>query len=148
MAHTFLMEPGRWILTGHWLERGQSPQPVNGKLLVGWGEENWFSLASKLSFPGSDRPEIIQTLKGRLDYDGRRFSFLIQHSELGNVEGEGWVTPAALIQRYWVVDDKKMRTGFVTWHRQSAHQYGLSQGMVTGSFLTATLDGTLQRQGV
>ena len=66
MAQTFLLEPGRWIMQGSWLERNGMPIPVKGMTLVVWNRDNWFSMATKLIFPGSDRSEISLQYKGRL----------------------------------------------------------------------------------
>jgi hypothetical protein len=34
--HTFLLEPGRWVMQGNWLERNSLPIPLKGLTLVVW----------------------------------------------------------------------------------------------------------------
>lgn len=139
------MEAGRWTLEGHWLERNAMPIPVKGRTLVGWSKDDWFTMITKLTFPDSAIAEATLAYKGRLDADERRFTFVLQHSTLGKIEGEGWIGPEAIVQRYWVMDDKQMRTGFQTLYKQSADRYHLSSGIVAGSYLASTMEATLTR---
>jgi len=85
------------------------PIAVKGKTIVAWGRENWFTMVTKLVFPDSDREDISFQYRGRLDAGERQYTFVLQHSVLGRVEGEGWVTPESIVQRYWVLGDKQRR---------------------------------------
>jgi hypothetical protein len=143
--HTFLLESGRWKLEGSWLERNSAPSPVSGKTLVGWTQDSWFTMVTKLSFPNSKRSEITLTYKGRLDFDAHRFTFVLQHSELGKIEGEGWVAPESILQRYWVMDDNQMRTGFQTFYQQDKNRYHYSSGIVAGSYLDSAMEAVMTR---
>lgn len=145
MAHTFLLEAGRWTLEGNRLERNKTLS-VKGKTLVGWSQDDWFTMITKLTFPGSSLDDITLAYKGRLDSDQRRFTFVLQHSVLGKVEGEGWVAPDSIVQRYWVMDDKQMRSGFDTLYRQDANHYHLTSGLIAGAYLDHTMEAVLTRQ--
>ncbi|MBW4575159.1 MAG: hypothetical protein KME08_07730 [Aphanothece sp. CMT-3BRIN-NPC111] len=147
MAHTFLLEPGRWTLEGNWLERNEMPITVKGKTLVAWGRENWFTMVTKLVFPGSDREEISFQYKGRLDIGERQYTFVLQHSLLGRVEGEGWLAQQSIVQRYWVLGDRQRRNGFETFYRLNDNTYYLSSGIIAVNYLTSTMEATLERQG-
>ena len=146
MAHTFLLEPGRWTLQGNWLERHGIPISVKGKTLVVWNRDNWFTVATKLIFPDSDRIEIALQYKGRLDRGERQYSFLLQHNLLGQVEGEGWIGQQTIVQRYWVLGDRQRRSGFETLHRLNDDTYYLCSGILAGHYLTSTMEATLERQ--
>jgi hypothetical protein len=146
VGHTFLLEPGRWILQGSWLERNGMPISVKGMTLVAWNRDNWFSMATKLIFPGSDRQEIALQYKGRLDDGERQYTFLLQNNQLGKVEGEGWIGPESIIQKYWALDDRQRRTGFETLHKINSDSYYLTSGMMAGHFLTSTMEANLERQ--
>ncbi len=146
MGHTFLLEPGRWILQGNWLERNGMPIAVKGKTIVAWGRENWFTMVTKLVFPGSEREDISFQYRGRLDVGERQYTFVLQHSVLGRVEGEGWVTPESIVQRYWVLGDRQRRSGFETRHQLNENTYYLSSGIMAGHYLTSTMEATLERQ--
>ncbi len=143
MSHTFLLEPGRWNLAGNYIERKSEPVKVNGRILVTWTKDDWFQMAIKLTF--LELPELTLTYKGCLDPDQRRFSFILQHSAMGKIEGEGWVAPASIIQRYWVVDDQKLRTGFQTTYKHTDDCYYLSNSIVAGPAFVSSMDAVLTR---
>lgn len=146
MAHTFLLEPGRWIMQGSWLERNGLPISVKGMTLVAWNRDNWFTMATKLIFPGSDRSEISLQYKGHLHDGERQYTFLLQHNLLGQVEGEGWIGPDTIVQRYWVLGDRQRRNGFETLLRVNDDSYYLTSGILVGHFLTSTMEVSLERQ--
>lgn len=147
MAHTFLMESGQWTLEGSWIERNGVPITVKGKTLVSWNRTDWFSMVTKLVFPGGDREEIILQYRGHLNSDERQYTFVLQHSELGRVEGEGWIAPQSIVQRYWVLGDERLRrTGFDTLHRVDDNRYYYSSGIMSGHYLTSTMEAILERQ--
>lgn len=146
MTHSFLLEAGRWTLTGTWIERNQLPIAVRGKTIVAWGQNNWFTMVTKLVFPDSERAEISYQYKGRLDNGERQYTYVLQQSILGRVEGEGWVGPASIIQRYWVLGDRQRRSGFETFYQVNENQYQYSGGILAGHYLTSTIEGTLLRQ--
>lgn len=146
MAHTFLIEAGRWTLQGNWLERDGMPIAVKGKTLVGWSRDNWFTMVTKLIFPGSDREDISLQYRGRLDGGERQYTFVLQHSLLGRVEGEGWVAPESIVQRFWVLGDRQRRSGFETLRYIDDGKYYISSGIMAGHYLTSTMEATLERQ--
>lgn len=146
MAHTFLMEDGRWFLSGSWLDRDGPSTTVEGKLLVVWNRDNWYTLVTKLSFPNAPRRAISFQYRGRFVSDNRRYTFVLQHSDLGRVEGEGWVAPESIIQRYWVLNDRDRRTGFESLHRLDSDRYHLSSSIMSGHYLTSMMEGTLSRR--
>ncbi|MBD2149724.1 hypothetical protein H6F44_06235 [Pseudanabaena sp. FACHB-1277] len=146
MSHTFLVQPGKWSLEGNWIERDAMPIGIKGKTLVGWSKDNfWFTMVTKLTFPNSDRPEITMAYKGRIDSDDRRFTFVVEHSDLGKIEGEGIIGPDSITQRYWVMGDKKMRTGFQTLYRRDQNVYSLASAIVSGQNLESTMEAILTR---
>ncbi|WP_017652384.1 hypothetical protein [Fortiea contorta] len=146
MVHTFLMQPGRWTIQGNWLERNAMPISVKGMTLVAWNRDNWFTMATKLIFPGSDRQEISMQYKGYLHSDERQYTFLLQHNILGQIEGEGWIGLSTIVQRYWVLGDRQRRTGFETLYRISDNTYYLSSGILAGHFLDSTIEASIERQ--
>jgi hypothetical protein len=58
MSHTFLIEPGTWLLQGNWLDRDAMPAPVKGKILITWSRDDWFTMVMRLVFVDSDRESI------------------------------------------------------------------------------------------
>lgn len=146
MAHTFLLEAGRWTLTGNWLDRDGPPLMVRGKILVAWSRDDWYTLVTKLVFPETEREEIAFQYRGRLASGDRRYSFVLQHSHLGRVEGEGWIAPESIVQRFWVLGDRQRRTGFETLHKISPSSYHMLSSVMEGHYLASTLEATIERQ--
>lgn len=147
MTHTFLMEAGRWNLQGNWLERNDMPISVRGRTLVGWSRDNWFTMVTKLVFPGTEREEVSFQYRGRLHLGERQYTFVLQHSQLGRVEGEGWVAKDSIVQRYWVLGDRQQRrSGFETLYQVNENTYHLTSGMMAGHFLINTMEAVLERQ--
>ncbi len=146
MSHSFLLEPGKWLLQGSWLTRETLPTPVKGKILVVWKQANCFQVVTKLSFLESEQTDIIIRLCGRMTDLERQYTFVLQHNLLGQVEGEGWIGPESIIQRYWSLSDKQRRTGFETLRQIGPDQYHFSGGIMAGHYLISTLEAALTRQ--
>jgi hypothetical protein len=146
VSHTFLMEAGRWTLQGNWLDRDTMPINVKGAILIAWSRDNWYTMVTKLMFPGAEREEIAFQYRGRLNVSDRQYTFVLQHSLLGRIEGEGWIAPESIVQRYWVLGDRQRRTGFETLHRLSESKYCLSSSIMAGHYLTSTMEAVVERQ--
>lgn len=153
MAHSFLLEPGKWTLQGTWLTRDALPVPVKGKILVAWKQSNCFRVVTKLSFPENadgKRDDIVTQSRGRMTSQERQYTFVLQHSLLGQVEGEGWIAPESIVQRYWGLSDKQRaqqrRSGFETLRQISPERYYFSGGEMSGHYLASTIEAELIRQ--
>nr|WP_199313550.1 MULTISPECIES: hypothetical protein [Cyanophyceae] len=140
------MEAGRWTLQGNWLDRDGLPVSVKGKILVAWSRDNWYTMVTKLMFPGTEREEIAFQYRGRLNVGERQYTFVLQHSLLGRVEGEGWIAPESIVQRYWVLGDRQRRTGFEALHQLDDNKYRLSSSVMAGHYLTSTMEASVERQ--
>ena len=103
-------------------------------------------MVMKLIFPDADFEEIALQYRGRLMGGDCQYTFVLQHSLLGRVEGEGWVAPESIIQRYWALGDRHRRTGFETLHRLDSNRYHMSSGIMTGHYLTSAMEAILQIQ--
>lgn len=145
LPHTFLLEAGRWTLQGNWLDRAAMPIPVKGKILVAWNRDDWYTMVMKLIFTGTERDDISLQYRGRFDAGDRQYTFVLQHSLLGRVEGEGWIAPESIVQRYWVLGDRQRRTGFETLHQLSQDKYCLSSSIMAGHYLASTMEAMVER---
>lgn len=155
MAHTFLIEAGRWRLQGSWLERDGKPLQVKGKTIIVWNQDNWFTWVTKLIFPEEKIPginspsqlsEISLQYRGRLSNGQRQYTFVLQQSLLGRVEGEGWMGLESIVQRYWVLNDRQRRSGFETLYRLNDDIYHFSSSLLEGYRLISTMEAVLERQ--
>jgi hypothetical protein len=122
------------------------PVTVKGAILIAWSRDNWYTMVTKLMFPGTERDEIAFQYRGRLNVSDRQYTFVLQHSLLGRIEGEGWIAPESIVQRYWVLGDRQRRTGFETLHRLGDSRYCLSSSIMAGHYLTSTMEAIIERQ--
>jgi hypothetical protein len=145
LTHTFLLEAGRWTIEGTWLERNQLPISIKGRLLIAWSNDNWFNIVSKLTFPDGEKEDIAYQYRGRLAEEEQHYSFVLQQSDLGQIEGEGWLGNDTIVQRYWVLADRR-RSGFETFYRLNNNTYHLTSGLLNGHYLSSTIEAKLERQ--
>ncbi len=147
MSHTFLLEPGRWTLQGNWLEKDGLVLAVRGQTLIAWSPDGWFTMVTRLVFPNNpEREKISLQYRGRLSMGEREYTFVLQHSQLGRIEGEGWIAPESILQRYWVLGDRQKRSGFETMYRLNENTYHFSSALMVGNFLNTAMEVRLDRQ--
>ncbi|MGL5874820.1 MAG: hypothetical protein ACRC2R_21055 [Xenococcaceae cyanobacterium] len=166
MTHSFLMEAGTWQLQGNSIANNGVLRAIEGKTVITWKQDNWFSVKSTLDFVestdestaqlkssviGTKRPDAATTssiaikYRGHLDNKLQRYTYVLQHSLFGDVEGEGWICPNSIIQRYWVLGDRQKRNGFETFYRLNEDTYYFSGGILAGQYLNSTMEATLER---
>ena len=146
MTHSFLLETGSWMINGHWLERNKMPITVTGVTVISWNEENWFTMVTKLIFPDSDRSQISFQYRGHFHSDGNQYTYVLKQSVLGRIEGEGWLGPESIVQRYWVLSDQQKKGGFDSFYRLNQNTYNLSSGVFTGHYLSSSMEAIIKRQ--
>ncbi len=103
-------------------------------------------IATKLSFPEGDHDDMVLQSRGRMTSHERQYTFVLQHSQLDQVEGEGWISPESIVQRYWGRKDKQRCTGFETLRQVSSDRYHFSSGIILGHYLTSTMEAEIVRQ--
>lgn len=146
MTHSFLLQPGNWRINGHWLLHNQQPIPVTGKTIIKWKQEQWFSIATNLTIGEETERKIFSKYRGHLDPEGKSYTYVLKHNVFGNIEGEGWIGPQAIIQYYWVLGTSQRHTGFDTYYRLNEDTYHFSSGVLTSLHLKNTMEATLKRQ--
>ncbi len=114
--------------------------------MIVWNQDNWFTMVTKLIFTDDSLEDVALQYRGKLGQKERQYTYVLQHSQLGRVEGEGWISDNAITQRYWLLDDRQRRSGFETFYRINEGQYRLAGGMLAGHYLTSTMEATLERQ--
>jgi hypothetical protein len=146
LAHSFLLEPGRWLIQGNWLEKNLNPRPFKGGIIVVWSDEKWFNMVIKLVFPEGDREEISFEYRGHLHGEPGQYTYILKHSLLGSVEGQGWIGPESIIQRFWIMRDRRKRSGLETFYRIDQNTYHFSSGIMSGHYLTSAMEAILERK--
>jgi hypothetical protein len=148
--HTFLMAEGRWKLEGNWLlDREGSSVPIHGRLIVAWNAEDWFNLVGKICLPPSPdmkHPFDETTFQSRGHFSAAgQYTFMLQHSHFGKIEGEGWVLPDSIVQRFWMLGDRENRTGLEHLYRIDSDHYHWSSSIMKNHSLVSTMEATLER---
>lgn len=151
MTHSYLMQAGTWQLQGNSIANNGVSRAIEGKTVITWKQDNWFSVKSTLDFVESTDESTAQLksiaikYRGHLDNKLQRYTYVLQHSLFGDVEGEGWICPNSIIQRYWVLGDRQKRNGFETFYRLNEDTYYFSGGILAGQYLNSTMEATLER---
>jgi hypothetical protein len=146
VKYTFLLQPGRWKSVGVWQEGTNPPVLLTGKTVVAWSADNWFTMITKLSIDNQPEQDITWQYRGHLEPDANRYNFILTHSQLGKIEGEGWIGESAIIQRYWVLEDPQRRTGFESFFQISEDSYRLAHSSLTSNRLAGLLELQFSRQ--
>ncbi len=144
MSHTFLLEPGSWIINGLWIDRNQNQSKITGATIIKW-DVNLFTNQTKLIFPNGELPEITYEDKGLLAAEQEQYTYVLKHNELGKIEGEGWIGNDSIVQRYWVLGDNRRRSGFETFYLMDESTYHLSSAILMGNHLHSTMEAILER---
>lgn len=121
------------------------PVPVKGKIIITWSRDDWFNMVMRLVFADDDHENIDFQYRGRFDTGNQRYTYVLQHTELGRVEGEGWIAPDSIIQRYWALGDRQRRSGFETLYRVTDDRYHFSSGILAGHYLNSALEAIIER---
>lgn len=145
VTHTFLLEAGRWLLKGHQWSLDGEPVPFSGQALVKRAADDWFHAIMRMGFAeDTNRPPLLLEYRGRLSDDGPNYTYVLQHGQLGRIEGEGLVTPATLLHRYWLLGSKK-QSGFESFFQVDGDRYCYTSGLMEGLRIITSLEATLER---
>ena len=145
MAHSFLVESGFWNVTGHWLKSNSAPITVEGNIQIKWKQANWFKMTTNLTYGDAEATQIIYQSKGNLNYEEKYYTYVAQHSLLGNIEGEGRLRSQSIIQYYWLLGATNKKKGFDTFYCIDKNTYHLNSVIVKGHSLQDTIEATLKR---
>lgn len=146
MSHSFLVETGKWLLKGNWMEKNQEIITMDGSVEILWSEQNWFTMSILLNFPQNDREDILGKYRGHFNETAYQYTYVLKQNWLGRIEGEGWVGPQGIIQRYWVIGDRQRRGGFESFYQLSPNSYHLTGAIFSGHFINSTFEASLDRQ--
>jgi hypothetical protein len=146
VTHTFLLQPGRWKSTGVWQEGNNPSLAVTGKTVVAWSADNWFTMITKLSISNQPGQDITWQYRGYLEPEASRYTFILTHSQMGKIEGEGWVGTDSVVQRYWVLDDQQRRLGFEAFHQIDDNNYRLAHSSISMNRLASLMELQFSRQ--
>lgn len=145
MAHSFLIESGFWNVKGHWLKPNSASITLEGNIQIKWKQANWFKMTASLICDDEEATQIIYQSKGNLNYEEKYYTYVAQHSLLGNIEGEGRIGSKSIIQYYWLLGTTSKKKGFDTYYCIDQNTYHLNSSVLEGHSLQGTIEATLQR---
>lgn len=145
MAHSFLVEAGYWNVNGYWLKPNLEPIPLQGGIQITWKRANWFKMTTSLTCEDETATKIIYQCRGNLNYEAKHYTYVSQHSLLGNIEGEGRLGNQAIIQYYWFMGTASKQKGLDTFYCIDRNTYHLTSSILDGHSIKNTIEVTLNR---
>ena len=145
MAHSFLVESACWSVNGHWLKPNLVPIPLEGGIQVKWKQNNWFKINTSLNCDDETKTKIIYQCRGNLNYEAKYYTYVSQHSLLGNIEGEGRLGEQSIIQYYWFIGTASKKKGLDTFCCIDQNTYYLTSSILDGHNIINTIEATLKR---
>ena len=145
MAHSFLLDSGFWNVRGHWHKSKSTPIPLSGNIQIAWKRENWFKLTTHLTCQDETGTQISYQSRGNLNSEENYYTYVSQHSLLGNIEGEGRLGFQSIIQYYWFIGNASKQKGLDTFYRVDRDTYYLTSSILEGHSVKNTIEATLKR---
>ena len=145
MTHSFLLESSFWNVTGHWLQPNLAPIPLEGGIQISWKRENWFKMTTQLTCNDEKATKILAQCRGNLNYEEKYYTYVAQHSLLGNIEGEGRLGFQSIIQYYWFIGTTSQEKGLDTFYRADSNTYHLTSSVLKGHSVKYTIEALLKR---
>jgi hypothetical protein len=145
VTHSFLLEAGIWNSQGNWIEPDGSTLAFQGKTMISWSEDAWFALVTKFVFQDAKQADLIWRYRGRLTEPGHRYTFVLEHSLIGKMEGEGVIGEQTITQRCWALNDSQGRSAFETLVRLDANRYQFSSATMAGHRLGTIAEASFVR---
>lgn len=145
MTHSFLLESGLWNVAGHWLKPNLAPIPIEGVIQIAWKRDNWFKLTTQLTCNDEKATKIAYQCRGNLNYEEKYYTYVSQHSLLGNIEGEGRLGFQSIIQYYWFIGTASQEKGIDTFYRADSNTYHLTSSVLKGHSVKHTIEAMLKR---
>ena len=146
MAHSFLIEAGYWSVEGYWLKSNSSPISIKGGIQTAWKRDNWFKITASLICDDDTETKIIYQCRGNLNYEEKHYTYVSQHSLLGNIEGEGRLRSQSIVQYYWFIGAVTNQKGLDTYYRVDQNTYYLTSNLLDGHSINSTIEATLKRR--
>ena len=145
MAHSFLVESGYWSVNGYWLKPKLAPILLEGGIQVAWKQANWFKINTSLTCDDEAETKIIYQCRGNLNYEAKYYTYVSQHSLLGNIEGEGRLGERSIIQYYWFIGTASKKKGLDTFFYIDQNTYYFTSSILDGHNIINTIEATLKR---
>ena len=94
MSHSFLIQPGRWHMSGHTIDQAGQATTISGTWHVRWTQDEWFQMIAQLQLEGSTACWDLN-YKGFLGPEAQIYNYVSTHTKWGRLEGHGRLTDRA-----------------------------------------------------
>lgn len=145
MTHSFLVEAGYWNVNGHWVKPNLPPISLQGEIQIVWTRANWFKMTTSLTCEDETATKIVYQCRGNLNYEAKHYTYVSQHSLLGNIEGEGRFSNQAIIQYYWFMGTANKQKGLDTYYCVNQNTYHLTSSILDSHSIKNTIEAILTR---
>lgn len=145
MSHSFLLKSGIWYLNGHWVKPNLVTITIEGQITISWKQQKWFKILTTITSPDEPEIEISSKCQGNLNYEEKSYTYVLQHSLLGNIEGEGRLGKESIVQYYWSIGVAQKRRGFDTFYYLNGDTYYFTSSILEDHKLNNTMEATLKR---
>lgn len=145
MAHSFLVEAGYWSVDGYWLKPNLPPISIKGGIQTAWKRDNWFKITTSLTCDDETETKIIYQSRGNLNYQEKHYTYVSQHSLLGNIEGEGRLGLRSIVQYYWFIGAIGNKKGLDTYYRVDQNTYYLTSNLLDAHSINNRIEAILKR---
>ncbi len=103
MNHSFLLGPGMWKINGCCIQPNSKPITIAGTVQISWKDRNWFKMFVEIEAQETHEMIISGRYRGNLAREEKHYTYVAQHSLLGNIEGEGTLGFKSIVQHHWSI---------------------------------------------
>jgi hypothetical protein len=161
VEHSFLLESGIWSLSGYCIQPN-SVLVIEGNVKISWKDRNWFKMFIDIAEKESSEMMISCGYRGNLAREEKHYSYVAQHSLLGNIEGEGKLGFKSIVQHHWSISQNALssnatfpgnsqlptsqkRRGFETFCLLRENTYFYTSTILEGHNFNKIIEATIQR---
>ncbi len=145
MSHSFLLEPEIWKIQGYYIQPNSQPIAIEGNIQISWKEQNWFKMSLEIASDIENNITISCRYRGNLARQEKHYTYVAQHSLLGNIEGEGRLGFKSIVQHHWSIGMAKKRRGFETFYVLDENTYFYTSSILENHNFNNIIEATLER---
>jgi hypothetical protein len=150
-------------MAGHYCQPDGGPIPLSGRASVSWGDD-WFQMTTKLTLAADSgsmaiaagRSEtmaattITAHYRGRVAPEDQGFTYGLNHSQLGQGEGQVWIAPMSMMFNFSALmgrnGENQRCSGVETLFQLSPDCYCWTHGIYAGHQLLWSMEAVLRRE--
>ncbi len=144
MGHIFLLEPGIWNISGHCIKPNLMPIAIEGNIQISWKEQNWFKMSIDITSDVENNIAVSCRYRGNLAREEKHYTYVAQHSLLGNIEGEGRLGFKSIVQHHWSIGKTQKKRGLETFYLLDENTYFYTSSILESHNFNNIIEATIQ----